>query len=148
MGKLMSGIKNMYVDSLACVRIKGGESEWFKIGNGVRQGCIMSPWLFNVYVDAMMKEVKMRRKGVRFLEERREWRLPGFLYADDLVLRGESEEDLRGMVGQFVEVCRRRELKVNAGKSKVMVMNGEEGLECEFHVERIHLEHVSEFKYL
>ena len=77
-----------------------------------------------------------------------EWRLPGLLYADDLVLYGESEEDLKAMVGQFAVVCRRRGLKVNAGKSKVMVLNGEEGLECEVHVDRIRLEHVSEFKYL
>ena len=49
----------MYVDSLACVRIKGGESEQFRIDSSVRQGCIMSPWLFNVYINAVMKEVKM-----------------------------------------------------------------------------------------
>ena len=59
-------------------------------------------------------------------EDGREWRLPGLLYADDLVLCGELEEDLRVMVGQFTEVCRRRGLKVHAGKSKVMVLNGEE----------------------
>ena len=41
-------------------------------------------------------------------KEGREWRLPGLLYADDLVLCGESEEDLRAMVGRFVEGCRRR----------------------------------------
>ena len=64
----------------------------------------------------------------------------GLLFADDLVLCCESEEDLRSMVRCFVEVCRRRGLKVNAGKSKVIVLIGEEGLEC--------LEHVSEFKYL
>ena len=64
------------------------------------------------------------------------------LYADDLVLCGESEEELRVMVGRFAKVCRRRGLKVNAGKSKVMVLNGEEGLVCEVHVD------VSEFKYL
>ena len=52
------------------------------------------------------------------------------------------------MVGRFAEVCRRRGLKFNAGKSKVMVLNGEEGLECEVHVDEIRLEHVSEFKYL
>ena len=46
--------------------------------------------------------------------------MPGPSYADNLVLCGETEEDLRGMVGQFVEVCRRRGLKVNAGKNKVM----------------------------
>ena len=89
----------MYVNSLACVRLKGG----------VRQGCIMSPWVLNVYMDAVM-EVKMGmgRRGVRFQMEEREWRLPGLLYADDLVLYGESEEDLRVMVGHFTEVCRRR----------------------------------------
>ena len=82
------------------------------------------------------------------MEDGREWRLLGLLYADDLVLCGEPEEDLRVMVGQFAEVCRRRELKVNVGKSKVMVLSGEEGLECEVPVDGIRLEHVSEFKYL
>ena len=66
----------------------------------------MCPCLFNVYMDVVMKEMKrgMGRKGVRFQEERREWRLPCLLYADDLVLCGESEEDLRAMVECFVEV--------------------------------------------
>ena len=89
----------------------------------------MALWLFNVYMDAVMEEVKMGmvRIRVRFMEEWREWILPGLLYADDLVLCGESEEDLKTMMGLSVEVCRKRGLKVNAGKSKVMVMNGEEG---------------------
>ena len=52
------------------------------------------------------------------------------------------------MVGLFAEVCRRRGLKVNAGKGKVIVLNGKEGLECEVHVDWIRLEHVSEFKYV
>ena len=51
------------------------------------------------------------------------------MYADDLDLCGESEEDLRVIVGRFAEVCTRKGLKVNAGKSNVMVLNGEEGLE-------------------
>ena len=51
------------------------------------------------------------------------------------------------MVGWFVEVCRRG-LKVNAGMSKVMVLNVEEGLKCEVYIDGIHLEHVLEFKYL
>ena len=52
--------------------------------------------------------------------------MTGFLYADDLVLHGESEEDMRAMVGLCVEVCRRRGLKVNVGKRKVMVLGGED----------------------
>ena len=63
------------------------------------------------------------------------------MYADDLVLCGESEEDLRVMVGCFIEVCRRGGLKVNAGKSKVMVLVGEEGLECEVCVEARRIGH-------
>ena len=51
-------------------------------------------------------------------------------------------------MGCLFEVCSRRNLKVNAGKSKVMVLGGEEGLECEVCVNGIRLEHVSEFKYL
>ena len=58
-GKLLNGIKSMYVDNSTCVRVKGGEREQFRIDNGVRQGCIMSPWLFNIYMDGVMKEVKM-----------------------------------------------------------------------------------------
>ena len=74
--------------------------------------------------------------------------MPGLLCADNLVLCGDLEDDLRVMVGRFAEVCRRRGLKVNAGKSKVMILNGEEGLEREVYIDRIHLEHVSEFEYL
>ena len=81
-------------------------------------------------------------------EEGREWRLPGLMNADDLVLCGESEEDLRAMVGCFAEVCRRAGLKVNVGKTKVMVLGGEEGLECEVYINGIRLEHVSDFKCL
>ena len=51
-------------------------------------------------------------------------------------------------MGRFVEGCRKRGLKVNAGKNKVMVPNGEEGLECKVRVDGMRLEHVSEFKYL
>ena len=95
--KALNGIKSMYVNSLACIRVKGGESECFRINSGVRQRCIISLWLFNVYMDAVMNEVKMwmGRRGVRVQEKGREWRLLGLLYTDDLVLCGKSEEDLR-----------------------------------------------------
>ena len=64
----------MYVDNSACVRVKGSESERFTINSRVRQECIISPWLFNVYMTGVMKEVKMwmGRRGVRILEDGRE----------------------------------------------------------------------------
>ena len=98
-GKLLNGIRNMYFNSLAYIRAKGGENEYLRINSCMKHGCIMSPWLFIAY----MKEVTMEigRRGVS------EWRLPGFLYADNLVLRG----DLRAMGGRFVDVYGRRSLK-------------------------------------
>ena len=84
-------MKTMYVDSLACVRVKGGEPECFRIDSGVRQGCIVSPWLFNVYTDAVTTELKIEGK---------EWRLPGLLYAHDFVLCGELGES-----GDYLASC-------------------------------------------
>ena len=56
------------------VRVKWGVTECFKITSGVTQGCIMAPWLLNIYMDVEMKEVNMRTgaMGVRFLENDRE----------------------------------------------------------------------------
>ena len=88
----------------------GGESEQFRIESWLRQRYIMFPWVFNVYMDAVIREVKMGmgRRGVRFLEGGIEWRLRDLLHADDLVLCGKSRKDLRAMVERFVEVCKTR----------------------------------------
>ena len=69
--KLSNSIRSMYVNSLACFRVTDGESQCFRIDSGVQQGFIMSTWLFNVYMDTVMKEVKigMGRIGVKFQEE-------------------------------------------------------------------------------
>ena len=69
-------------------------------------------------------------------EDGREWMLPGILYADDLVLCGELEEEIWAVVICFVEVCRRG-LKINADKNKIMVLNGEEGWKCEFSIDEM-----------
>ena len=74
-GKLVNGIKTMYVNSLACIRIVEDVSGCFRIKSGVRQGFIISSWLLNMYMNAMMKELKMgmERLGVIFqCQEKRE----------------------------------------------------------------------------
>ena len=63
----MNGIKSVHVNSLACVRVKGCESESFRIDSGVRQVCIMSPWLFNVYMNTVMKGVENWDRSGDFL---------------------------------------------------------------------------------
>ena len=82
--KQMNDMQSVYVNSLPCVRVKGCESECFRIDSGLRKVCIMSPWLFNVYMDAVMKELKGGwGRGVRFREDGRDYRLSDLLYADD-----------------------------------------------------------------
>src|SRR5678815_4489350 len=81
------------------------------------------------------------------METGREWRVPYLLYANDLVLCGESEESLRGLVERYGRVFKRRGLKVNVDKSKVMVVS-EDSPRCEVMLDGEQLEQVSEFKYL
>src|SRR5678816_1428656 len=81
------------------------------------------------------------------MENGDEWKVPYLLYADDLVLCGESEESLRRLVERFDRVCKSRGLKVNVDKSKVMVVS-EDSPQWEVMLDGEQLEQVSEFKYL
>ncbi len=94
----------------------------FKVEVGVRQGCVMSPWLFNIYMDGCIREMKVRVRdlGVKLNMRGVEQPLVAGLYADDTVLLAENERMLQRIVDEFDRVCKRRKLKVNAGKSKVM----------------------------
>ena len=62
-GKLLKAVQSFYVDSMACVRVGNDESEWFPVNVGLRQGCVMSPWLFNAYMDGVVPEVNVRVLG-------------------------------------------------------------------------------------
>src|SRR5678815_4169579 len=109
---------------------------------------MLSPWLFNLYMDGVMKELEVgvAADGVRTMENGRERRMPYLLYADDLVLCGESEESLKGLMERFDRVCKRRGLKVNVDKSKVMVVS-EDSPQCEVMLDGEQLEQVSEFDF-
>ena len=62
-GKLLKAVQNFYVDSRACVRVGNDVSKWFPVNVELRQGCVMSPWLFNVYMDGVVREVNVRVLG-------------------------------------------------------------------------------------
>ncbi len=84
----------------------------------------MSPWLFNIYMDVVMREMKGRvgEVGVKMYAEGRKWVLNSILFSDDTVLIAENESDFyKNLVSVFDSVCKRRKLKVNANKSKVIV---------------------------
>ncbi len=59
-GQLMEGIKAFSSGANACVKIDGELSDSFRVGVGVRQGCVMSPWLFNVFMDGCIREIKLQ----------------------------------------------------------------------------------------
>ena len=147
-GKLLKGVQSFYVNSRACVRVGKEVSEWFPVRVGLRQGCVMSPWLFNLFMDGVVREVYARsmRAGVEFEGG---LHVSQLLFADDTALVAETEEELRILVREFDSVCQRRKLKVNAGKSKVMRCSREGnvgGLNVHLGGER--LEEVESFKYL
>ncbi len=124
----MEGIKAFYREANACVKVDGDRSDSFAVGVGVRQGCVMSPWLFNIFMDGSMKEViaKVGKADAGLKLNGVDWSVTAFLFADDTVLLAESEKVIQRVVDQFHSVCSRRKLRVNAGKSKVMVFERRE----------------------
>ena len=111
------------VDGKACVRVGNDVSEWFPVNVGLRQGCVMSPWLFHVYMDGVVREVNVRvlGKGLELLSANGGWfEINHLLFADDTALVADSGEKLCRLVSEFGRVCQRRKLRVNIGKSKVM----------------------------
>ncbi len=123
-GQLIKGIKTFYREANACVKVDGELSDSFAVGVGVRQGCIMLPWLFNIFMDGQNR-AGLKLNGV-------DWPVPACLFADDTVLLAESERKIQRVVDQFHDVCSRRKLKVNAGKSKVMVFERREAEVVDF----------------
>ena len=151
-GKLLDAVKSLYVDSKACVRVGNGMSEWFPVRVGLRQGCVMSPWLFNLFIDGVVREVNacVLGRGLGLVDERDcMWELNQLLFADDTVFVADSEEKLCRLVAEFGRVCERRKLRVNVGKSKVMrCTRGEEGARMNVILNGEVLEEVDRFKYL
>ena len=109
-GNVLRGIKSMYEGSVACVRVDEKVSECFSVNVGLRQGCVMSPWLFNLYMDGVVREVYARvgNVGVRMTDAREvEWLISQLLFADDTALVAESEKELQKLVTEFGVVCER-----------------------------------------
>ena len=151
-GRLLRGVKSFYVGSKACVRVGNEVSEWFPVRVGLRQGCVMSPWLFNLYMDGVVREVNARvlGRGLKLVDgNENEWELNQLLFADDTVVVADSERKLCQLVTEFGRVCERRKLQVNVGKSKVMrCTKSEDGARLNVMLNGEALEEVDQFKYL
>ena len=152
-GQLLKAVQSLYTGSEACVRVCREEGEWFEVGVGLKQGCVMSPWLFNLFMDGVMREVreKVDDVGATMWDARRncEWKVEWLMFADDTVLIGDSEEKLERLVHEFERVCGRRKLKVNVTKSKTMKIgkNVEEN-EMNVHLNNRRMDEVDTYRYL
>ena len=142
----------MYVGSKSCVRVGNEVSEWFPVRVGLRQGCVMLPWLFNLYIDGVVREVNARvlGRGLKLVDGNDiEWELNQFLFEDDTVVVADSERKLCQLVTEFGRVCERRKLRVIVGKSKVMrCTRNEDGARLNVMLNGEALEEVDQFKYL
>ena len=89
-------LRNLYASQEATVRTGHGTSDWFKIGKGVRQGCILSPCLFNFYAEYIMRNTGLEETQARIKIAGRN--INNLRYADDTTLVAESEEELENLL--------------------------------------------------
>ena len=115
-----------------------------EIKRGVRQGCVLSPDLFNLYSEVIMREL-VELEGIKIGGRN----LNNIRYADDTVLVADSEDKLQRLVQALVQASGERGLKMNTSKTKVMIISkGNEGTRTHINVNGEELEQVSRYKYL
>ena len=89
-------LRNLYAGQEATVRIGHGTTDWFQIGKGVRQGWILSPCLFNLYAEYIMRNAGLHEAQARIKIAGRN--INNFRYADDPTLMAESEEEIKSLL--------------------------------------------------
>ena len=140
LGDLLRAIRATYQASEACVRVEGEVMEWFEVRQGVRQCYPMSLWLFNIYLDIVVKEARGSFQGGATLNT---CKVQGLLFADDTVLVTDNVEDLKHNIAALQEAVRKNMLGVNWGKTNTMVVS-REPMECNIEVEEHSVESVEE----
>ena len=110
-------LRNLYAGQEATVRTGHGTTDWFQIGKGVCQGCILSPCLFNLYAEYIMRNTGLEEAQARIKIDRRN--ISHLRYADDTTLMSESEE-LKSLLMKVKEESENIGLKLNIQKTKIM----------------------------
>jgi len=111
-------LRNLYAGEEATVRIGHGKTDWFQIGKGVHRGCILSPCLFNLYAQYIMRNAGLdeAQAGIKIAGRN----INNLRYADDTTLMAESEEDLKSLLLKVKEESEKVSLKLNIQKTKIM----------------------------
>ena len=111
-------LRNLYAGQEATVRTGHGTTNWFQIGKGVLQGCILSPCLFNLYAEHIMRNAGLEeaQAGIKIVRRN----INNLRYADDTTLMAESEEALNSLLMKLKEESEKVGLKLNIQKTKIM----------------------------
>ena len=111
-------LRNLYAGQEATVRTGHGTTDWFQIGKGVHQGCTLSPCLFNLYAEYIMRNAGLEetRAGIKIAGRN----INNLIYADDTTLMAESEEELKSLLMKVEEENEKVCLKLNIQKTKTM----------------------------
>ena len=112
-------LRNLYAGQEAAVRTGHATTDWFKIGKGVHQGCILSPCLLNFYAEYIMRNAGLEeaQAGITIAGRRN---INNLRYADDTTLMAESEEELKNLLMKVKEKREKVGLKLNIRKTKII----------------------------
>ena len=110
-------LRNLYASQETTVRTGHGKTDWFQINKGVRQGCILSPCLFNLYAEYIMRNAGLEEAQAGIKIARRN--INNLRYADDPTLMAESEEELKSLLIKVKEESEKIGLKLNIQKTKI-----------------------------
>ena len=111
-------LRNLYAGQEATVRTGQETKDWFQTGKGVRQGCVLSPCLFNLYAEYIMQNTWLDEAQAGIKTARRN--INNLRYADDTTLMAESEEELKGLLGKLKMESEKVGLNLNIQKTKIM----------------------------
>ena len=111
-------LRNKYAGQEATVRTGHGTTDWFQIGKGVCQGCILSPCLFNLYAEYIMRNTGLKEAQAGIKIARRN--INNLRYADDTTLMAESEKELKSHLMKVKQESEKVGLKLNIQKTKIM----------------------------
>ena len=136
-------IKSLYIDTKARYRLEEIQTDWVESKRGVRQGCILSPMLFAIFMEELTQRIKKLEIGVKIGEEV----LAILLFADDIIMVAETAEDLQRMLDEVTRYGREMEVKFSKEKSQVMIINKDENEEKKWFLNGKEMEKVTKYRY-
>ena len=115
-------LRKLYAGQEATIRTGQGTTDWFQIGKGVHQGCILSPCLFNLYAEYIMRNTRLEEAQAGIKIARRN--IDNLRYTDDTTLTAEREEELKILLIKMKQKSEKGGSKFNIQKMKIMQLHG------------------------